>query len=146
MDNIEIFRRKDKFAFRGLTGSAAAKRYVLNSAVITTEGVFTYGLVAPDEARAWLHAGPYESTIGYAETAEAVGNFLLGEPFAVNRVTIQMKTGDEALVARLKFRAGEKRIPPHLKGVLMEDFVMARLEMGVLLCLYAGKPPIQTKP
>jgi len=62
-------------------------KYLLNSAVITTPGVYEYYIITPEQARAWYGNGAdIISTIGYEETANAL-SLLLGSPVAVNRVT-----------------------------------------------------------
>lgn len=106
-------------------------RYVLNSAVITAPGRYDYYLVRVEAAKRWLEVGDFISTIGYAETAEALTQ-LTGVPVAVNRTTIQMAPGDEALVFRLVLPPGTPRITPETKGMLTPEFVAANSEIGIL--------------
>jgi len=107
-------------------------RYLLNSAVITSPGTYTYRLISPEEARAWYFSGPEpESTIGYEETAVALSQ-LLGVPIAVNRKTIVMSSGDEALVFRLVLPPGTPRISPQDKGRIMEHVKAGHWELGLL--------------
>jgi len=85
-------------------------RYLLNSAVITAPGDYTYRLVAPEEAAAWLRQGNFISRVGYPATAAHV-QALSGIRPELNREGTVMKPGDEALVVRLKYRVqnpGEK--------------------------------------
>jgi hypothetical protein len=46
-----------------------AIRYLIDIAVITSPGLYRYELVSVQEARTWLHAGKWESRVGYGETA-----------------------------------------------------------------------------
>ena len=103
-------------------------RYILNSAVITTAGKYEYCLISIAEAKAWIAAGPYLSTIGYQETCDAL-SALTGERVVCNRRQIAMQNGDEALVFRLTVRLAD----PALKGRISDpDFIRANSEIGVL--------------
>ena len=104
-----------------------AQRWILNSAVITAPGTYTYTLISLDEMRAWLDRGPYQSTIGYKETAQALAE-LSGRPIPVDRRMIKMAAGDEALVFRLTCRLDD----PRLKGQMGPDFVRDNCEIGIL--------------
>lgn len=106
-------------------------RYILNSAVLTAQGTFRYTHVSREAAREWFAAGPVVSTIGYAETAEALSE-LLGCPVEVNRVTIQMERGDAALVFRLALPPGSPRIDPKDKGPLGQEILAGHFELGLL--------------
>jgi hypothetical protein len=106
-------------------------RYILNSAVITGAGTYTYRLITPEDARTWLADGPYTSTIGYEETQEAL-RVLTGVNVHINRVGVMMEPGDEALVIRLAPSMGGRRIDPRLKGKLTPDEVLASFELGLL--------------
>lgn len=124
-------------------------KYLLNSAVLTTFGTWTYTPIHPDDARVWFgshalrepegacHCGyhPPQSTIGYAETANALA-LLLGISAAevpVNRVQIRMDVGDEALVFRLGLPPGSPRIDPHDKGQMMSHITRGHWELGLLV-------------
>lgn len=109
------------------------RRYLLNSAVITAPGSYLYELLSPSQAGEWLAQGPYVSTCGYPETAAALEG-LCGLPAGsvpVNRATIQMAPGEEALVFRLVFPAGY-RPDPAQKGKLGAEFVEHNHECGLL--------------
>ena len=107
-------------------------KYRLNSAVITTPGVYEYYIITPEQARAWYGNGAdIISTIGYEETANAL-SLLLGSPVAVNRVTIKMNVGDEALVFRLVLPPGSPRIDPKDKGQIMQHVSAGHWELGLL--------------
>ena len=78
-------------------------RYLLNSAVITQPGRYTYSLVSANEAAKWIREGGWVSRIGYPATAEHI-QALSGILPNVSREATVMKPGDEALVVRLKYR------------------------------------------
>lgn len=102
-------------------------RYLLNSAVITTAGKYSYRLISVEEAKEWLSQGDYMSTIGYPETAKAL-EVLTGFKCEVNRGLISMKDGDEALVFRLTKRLED----PSKKGRLTPQEVIESCEIGIL--------------
>lgn len=87
-------------------------RYLLNSAVITGPGTYSYQVITVQEAKAWLQKGNCVSAIGYEETADHIEK-LCGIRPEVRRESIMMDVGDEALVVRLKKRLAN----PSLKGV-----------------------------
>jgi len=107
----------------------AKTRFVINSAVISNPGMYTYRLIDADEARAWLARGPVVSRVGYTATARYIRR-VLGADLALSREPTDMHSGDEALVIRLKYRM----IDPRSKAVDSpgddEDF-----QLGILLCL-----------
>jgi len=107
-------------------------RYVLNSAVITSAGVYEYRLIKPDHVRHWLLCAPYTSTVGYAETAEALST-LTGEAVPVDRKIIRMAPGDEALVFRLVQPEGQRRLAPGAKGQVGQDYIRQHCEAGILV-------------
>lgn len=78
-------------------------KYLLNSAVITGPGTYTYRLATPDEAVTWLRSGGWVSRIGYPATADHI-KALSGIRPDLNREATAMQPGDEALVVRLKYR------------------------------------------
>lgn len=106
-------------------------RYLLNSAVITAPGNYSYALVDEAAAAAWYRQGPVESTIGYAETAAALSE-LLGAKIAVSRRVITMAAGDEALVFRLVLPPGSERIDPRDKGAIGRALIGQHYELGLL--------------
>lgn len=107
-------------------------RYILNSAVVPTPGRYRDRLVTVDDARAWLAAGHWHSTIGYEETAKALEE-LCAVDIPVDRKVIRMEAGGKALVFRLIFPPGWKRPDPGAKGGLGVDFIRAHCELGVLI-------------
>ena len=102
-------------------------KYILNSAVVTTPGVYEYRLIDIEEAKKWLAEGGWESTIGYDETAKALSS-LTGYNIPVCRKLVKLKAGDECLVFRLTIRLTD----PRLKGKLSEKFVLENCEIGIL--------------
>ena len=106
-------------------------RYILNSAVITAPGFYRYRLIELDEAQEWARQGPFVSTVGYEQTAVALSE-LLGINVPVNRVTVRMEPGDEALVFRLVFPPGTPRIDPRDKGALSAHMLAGHFELGLL--------------
>lgn len=85
-------------------------RFVLNSAVITAPGNYTYRLISVEEAKEWLQKDSFISAIGYEETAKLMTQ-LFGVEVPVSRTMVTMNAGDEALVFRLK-----TRVAPSEKG------------------------------
>lgn len=102
-------------------------RYVLNSAVITAPGRYSYRLIGAEEAKEWACRGGFLSAIGYAETAEAL-SALLGVQVPAQRIEVRMEPGDEALVFRLRVRP-----EPGNKGSLGPDFLAQHAELGLLV-------------
>lgn len=102
-------------------------KYILNSAVITTPGKYSYKLITAEEAKEFLKKGEFLSTLGYIETAQALFA-ITGINVPVNRQQIKMKKGDEALVFRLTCRLDDST----LKGCLTPEFVLQNSEIGIL--------------
>lgn len=104
-------------------------KYILNSAVVTTPGRYSYRLVSVQEAKVWLDScDPLPlSTMGYQETADAF-EAITGYKFPVNRFMVQMQTGDEALIFRLTCRLSD----PTCKGKMSMDFILQNSEIGIL--------------
>lgn len=102
-------------------------RYLLNSAVITSYGEYSYHPLSLDEGKEYLGYG-FQSTIGYPQTAEAL-SLLTGCEIPVNRKQIKMDRGDSALVFRLTCRLDD----PALKGKLSTEFVLKNYELGILV-------------
>ncbi|MCX7751198.1 MAG: YddF family protein, partial [Candidatus Bipolaricaulota bacterium] len=76
---------------------------VLNSAVVTDFGSYSYEPLTIDAVRAWLHAGPVISQVGYQSTADWIES-RLGIRLPLSRDARRMQPGDEALVVRLRYR------------------------------------------
>ncbi len=105
-------------------------KYILNSAVITGPGDYRYVLVDAPAAKTWA-VGGFVSTVGYEQTADALTQ-LLGVPVPVDRRTITMAVGDDALVFRLVFPPGSPRIDPGDKGKLSAAVLAGQYELGLL--------------
>lgn len=106
-------------------------KYILNSAVVTTFGLYKYEPITTEQAIEFLADGDFVSTIGYAETAAAL-SVLIGREIPVNRIIIAMKPGDQALVFRLTFPPGSSRLNVGDKGNLTPEFVLENCELGLL--------------
>lgn len=105
--------------------------YLLNSAVITSPGLYDYTLISVEQARWWMKTRKWKSTIRYRETVIALSG-LVGIDVKENDEIIKMKPEDQALVFRLVFPRGSNRIPKDAKGNLSTQFVLDNHEIGVL--------------
>jgi hypothetical protein len=105
--------------------------FILNSAVITSPGTYSYKHITADAAKKWLETCVWVSTVGYVETAKALEQ-IAGIPIPVDRRTITMEQGDEALVFRLNLPPGNRRTEPISKGGLGVDYILDHCEIGIL--------------
>jgi len=105
-------------------------KYILNSAVITTQGEYSYILIDIENAKKWLdeNISNVISTIGYQETADAL-QLITGHNIPVNRIQIKMQAGDEALVFRLTKRLSEV----DMKGQVGTENILKNCEIGILI-------------
>lgn len=99
-------------------------RFLLSSAVLTRPGTYEYHLVSVDEARAWL-SKPYASRLRFSVTADAI-ELLLGIKPPLDRTPVEMRPGDEALVARLTFDVNREQ------RALTAELVAQHFELGLL--------------
>lgn len=106
-------------------------RFLFSSAVITAPGTYRYRLITLPEARQWIEAGPYYSTIRYAETATALAA-LVGRKVETRNEIVKMNPGDEALIFRLVFPPGTRGLPTDSKGKVSVSFILDNCEIGVL--------------
>lgn len=105
-------------------------RYILNSAVITSEGLYRYRLLSRPQAVEWLASGrPVRSTIRYQETCDAFA-LMFGVEVEPNAENVTMQEGDEALVFRLT-----RRVTEGMKGRLGVAQVLqeGNYEIGLLV-------------
>ena len=99
----------------------------MNSAVIPQPGVYRYTIISAADARAWLAAGPWQSRVGYGETARYIER-KLSVACPLSRQVTRMAPGDEGLVVRLNYRPQDpamKRGPTHFSD---EDWELGLLE------------------
>lgn len=99
-------------------------RYLLNSAVLTGFGEWSYRSISTQEAQDFVSLG-YICAIRYPPTAEKLSE-LLGAVIEHNDLVVQMEVGDEALVYRPSRRLS--------KGPNLTDVEFAELdwELGLL--------------
>ena len=102
--------------------------YILNSAVLTDFGTYSYQKTTVERARLFISQANPLSTIGYKETAEALGLLLDIPTPDVNRQQIKMQKLETALVFRLTKRVANTED----KGRLSAQFVTENHEIGFL--------------
>lgn len=106
-------------------------RFILSSAVITAPGTYRYRHINLEQARQWIEAAPFHSTIRYVETARAL-SALVGRKIGTRNETVKMKPGDEALVFRLVFPPGTRGLPTDKKGKVSVEYILDHCELGIL--------------
>lgn len=79
-------------------------RYLLNSAVITQPGTYSYRLITSVDAGLWLARPGWVSRVGYPANARFLESLVPGIHVPLSREATAMEAGDEALVVRLKYR------------------------------------------
>jgi hypothetical protein len=106
-----------------------ARRLLLNSAVIAAGayGDYRYSPATKNDLRDFIRSGPYESRVGYEETAAKIEEWLGIRP-AISRELSAMAPGDVAMVVRLRYRLGDPALKGRLLGTADEDWEIARLE------------------
>jgi len=99
--------------------------FLLNSAVLTSFGAYTYRPLALEEFKQLLPQSV--SYIGYPATADAI-RILTGVSVSLNRGPIKMIVGDRAIVFRLAYRVAD----PTRKGAITAQQILADYEIGLL--------------
>jgi hypothetical protein len=82
--------------------------YILNSPILTSFGVFIYKPLSLAEAISILKQG-FTSAVGHEATASFLSQ-LTGLTIPVNRIQIQMKPGDKAIVFQVLQRLPEGKV------------------------------------
>ncbi len=99
-------------------------KYIMNSPVLTAWGRFEFAPITVEAAREWA-ADDVNSAVGHAGTAALLSE-ILGREIPVNRVSIKMESGDEALVLRVLQRLPEGTV------LSSEELRMVPFEIGLL--------------
>ena len=99
--------------------------FLLNSAVLTSFGAYTYRPLALEEFKQLLPQSV--SYIGYPATADAI-RILTGVSVSLNRGPIKLIVGDRAIVFRLAYRVAD----PTRKGAITAQQILADYEIGLL--------------
>ena len=108
------------------------RRFALDSAVLPNPGDFAYRLRSPEAAREWWLSGPVESHIGHSETAEALARVLDVPAPPVDRRTVRLAPGDEALVFRIALPPHARRLTVKAEGREDVERLIAECEIGLL--------------
>lgn len=80
-------------------------RYLINTPILTAYGDYRFSPLTIHEAKTLLQQ-KYTSAVGHQGTAELLSQ-LLEQPVAMQRLTIHMQPGDDAVVMRLSQRLPE---------------------------------------
>jgi len=83
--------------------------FILNSPVLTSWGVYEFKKISSAYAKDILLSDSFESAVGHKATADFLSS-LIGINIPVNRIQIQMKRGDKAIVFRLLSRLPEGKL------------------------------------
>ena len=108
------------------------RRFALDSANLPNPGDFAYRQRSPEAAREWWLSGPVESRIGYSEAAEALARVLDVPAPVVDRRTVRLSPGDEALVFRVALLLHARRLGVEAKGREDVARLSAECEIGLL--------------
>lgn len=83
--------------------------YILNTSIMTSYGTWFYEPITLEDAIKDLAVGGFVSAIGHESTASFL-TLLTGILIPVNRIMVDMKEGDTALVLKLKTRLEEGKV------------------------------------
>jgi len=97
--------------------------YILNAPILTNWGVYEYCLYSHKTGN--LKLSNAISAVGHASTAKLMSK-LLNYPIKVNRIKIQMKVGETALVFSLKDRQPEGIV------LSLKDIKKLKYKLGIL--------------
>ncbi|HMK60661.1 MAG TPA: YddF family protein [Dissulfurispiraceae bacterium] len=98
--------------------------YTLNAPVLTSFGHYSFKKIGPDQARELLSDG-FISAVGHKGTAEVMSE-IIGIEIPFNRIPVQMRPGDQAVVLWLLERPQEG----HVYSV--EELDRVPCELGLL--------------
>lgn len=101
-------------------------RHVLNSAVLTAFGCYRFEEATVADLAAFLHEPGWVSSVGYAETADAIRRWT-GVSVPLSREPIVMGLGDVAMVVRLKYRVADPTTKGRPIGAKDADWEISRL-------------------
>jgi hypothetical protein len=76
---------------------------LLNSAMMPVEGFYQLQRVTSEKFAEWLRAEPFESYIGYPDTARLIEQ-IAGVKVPLSREQTTLADGDVLLICRLKYR------------------------------------------
>lgn len=83
--------------------------YLMNTSILPNFGSYTYEPISQKNVVQQLTTRRWTSAVGHDSTAEVV-TILTGVPVKMNRITIELKIGDSAIVFKLNSRPPEGAI------------------------------------
>jgi len=100
--------------------------YLLNSPILTSYGNYEFTPISVDVAKTITKTEKWVSTIGHESTAQVLSK-LLDIDIQANRIMVEMKPGDKAIVFRLLERLPEGKI------LDSQELQNAKYELGLLV-------------
>jgi hypothetical protein len=100
---------------------------ILNTSILTNYGLFSYDPLTLEKSKELISEG-FNSAVGHQSTCDILIS-LLGVEVKLNRVQYSQKTGDIALVFKLKGRPEEGKI------LTVSEIEEIGYEFGKLVCL-----------